>query len=536
MKRRISTPSISKPPQPTSGFHHEEAVLLTTIEVEAEPKAVNHSPVLAGWGLALALFIFTALNSDHESLEAAASVLGMSILAGTLFWLLLRRDIAPGALMVALLAFAYIPSIWDAVAFGFSRTEFIVTAEGLKLAIIALIGQLLLTSGGAWWGIRTPVLASLVHPQQPILHPDQSERSFLIAFIVFLIACLVSSIIDGQWTAYAPGEKTTDFLASGGFRLALLYPSCLLGASALCGLKLATFRSRNQLWSWLGFTLCVLVLLFLLQGRRFMLASIALMVLPQLGRRAVFGHANALRGMIALMAAGTILAALMYGSLVWRVALRHRSEDAISHFKGMAEADVGANDTIENIRDRLTYLWMDAVALELGSRANSPDLLLAAFKAAVAGNIPGALFPEKYKWESITCDTLFPVRGQTGDLPCTALSEGVLFGGGLGLFCVGACWAFALALASSFYGAGTASGHVLSAVMLTPIITIETSAFPLLQSLRALVLFASFLAVLAWVWHSIENLWRKTHPDVIGKLDENERASRRARRLENMQR
>lgn len=499
-------------------------------EVQAPPAKKGAAPAFAGGVLALGLFVLTALGGNHPSLDAAAFAFGASLYTGLLVWLLLRKDMVPGALMVILLALAYVPSTWDAISVGFARTELHATDVGLRYAMFGFLGQMLLTAIGSWIGTKIPVIASLVHPDQPILHPEKDERSFIAGFILFLFACLVASILDGEWTAYAPGDRQAIPLSTpGGFRLSLLYGGCLLGASSLCGLKLLKLRETPNRAPWLGLTAVTVVLLFIYQARRFMLAALAMIVLPQLTAAASKkSEVHVWRGLAALTGAAAMVGVLFYGSHVWRVALHQRSEDTLEHLKGMIETQVGAEETIDNIRDRLNYLWMDAVALELGTRTSSPDLLIQSFMSGVASSVPGMLYPEKYKWEAVSCESLFTFRGRLGDLPCTALGDGILLGGLMGIFWVSVCWTLAVAVAESFYAAGTASGAVLSASMLGVLTVIETSAFPIIWGLRSLVLFSSFLAPLAWFYHSVVSIWRKTHPDVISGLDAHERAKRRA--------
>lgn len=484
----------------SAGDYANEGTMLL-LNVEREPAAVAErllGPRVVGVLMALMLFTLAVTNGSQPSLESAAFTCAASVLVGVISWKLLSIGAIPGVLLVSVLGFAYIPTAWDAVAVGFDRSNYRTTSDGLSLALLTLFGQVCVTALASWWGTTTSISSFVVSPVRALLVPHKHEEPLLIAFAIFFCAALIGGVMDGQWSYYAPGATKFDEQSlAGGFRLALLYGDSLLAASALAGHKLA-HEDQGRRWRWLIVSLLLLVLLFLHQGRRFMLASVGMMVLPQISRWRP-GVGQLLRGTAALSFAALAIASLLYGSLIWRAALHQAPQDTTSQLRGMAQVEVGAKETIDNLRDRLTYLWIDTVAMELGSRKSDPGLLLRSLGSSVASNIPGVLYPEKYRWQAVTCETILVEHGRLVDLPCTPLAEGVLLGGAVGVVAVLALWGFGVALASALYSSPDASGKILCAATLASMVTIESSAFPLVASMRALVLFAGFLAPLAWL-------------------------------------
>jgi hypothetical protein len=104
-------------------------------------------------------------------------------------------------------------------------------------------------------------------------------------------------------------------------------------------------------------------------------------------------------------------------------------------------------------------------------------------------------FPDKYKYWETTCEDVFAVGNFAMDFPCTAIAEGLIFGGIGGFFMVTLAFGIGLALAGLLYRTGTDIGLVLACGVIVPFAGIETSAFPVIQAIRTAITLGGLIAL-----------------------------------------
>lgn len=464
------------------------------------PAAVRaQGQVFSGATATLVAALLVASLSAHGE-ATAASVLFVMVFAILLFALLsvtLRNGAIPAATMILTLAFAYVPSAWQALSLGFPRAPWRTSVDGTYWALIAFIAQLIITTLSALVVLQPTITSCTAWLLRPFAAPFIA-RGTTFAFFVLLFVTFLASLASGRWSFYAPGsagvvaEQTSD-----SFRMSLLYPGMLIAGCALTGKRLESAITRGDakirlLWSCVAGLLAVL--LFVLQARRALVVGFALICFPQLSTFATLQRRALIR---TLAIAGGALVVLLYGSTIWRAALRNSAKDARAHVTAMVNTEVRAEEVAAQIRDRLSYLQLDAAAMEAGGRAGSPELIGDVFMRTVIHTIPGAIFPDKYRYPPISCEDFFAGGSIQLDLPCTPITEGVLFGGAFGLLAVGAAWAIGVMLMSSLYANGTAAGLVLASVAMTQVAGIETQAFPVVRSIREVIIVAGFMWTLA---------------------------------------
>jgi hypothetical protein len=83
-------------------------------------------------------------------------------------------------------------------------------------------------------------------------------------------------------------------------------------------------------------------------------------------------------------------------------------------------------------------------------------------------------------------------------LPCTPITEGLIFGGIAGLVTTAACFGLTLGIVTAFYRRGSFGMITLSGVALSNCLLIECSAFPIVDAIRLLFLTIAMTAVFSW--------------------------------------
>jgi hypothetical protein len=111
---------------------------------------------------------------------------------------------------------------------------------------------------------------------------------------------------------------------------------------------------------------------------------------------------------------------------------------------------------------------------------------------------PGILMPDKYLTEKVVCEFPYELLGMTTDLPCTPITEGLLFGGIFGLATTAAAFGLTLGIVTAMFRRGSFVMTTLAGVALSNCLQIECSAFPIIDALRLLLLVVSMTSVFAW--------------------------------------
>jgi hypothetical protein len=470
-----------------------------------QPHTARAISGLTGAAVAAALVLACATNEAPANLDALTFALVAIPTVALLVASLRRREAIPAVLLVIVLAAAYVPSAWSATSVGFPHSEFRATSYGLVVALAAWTAQMLVTWGAGYvaatWTTPQPTIARALHRLS-----GDSSHAVTIGMAGLVILNLVGALRDGSWSLYRPGNDVRDEMAlAGGFRVALLYSTSLFAMCALVANRIAAGGLESRLRSvWYGIAALTLLGLFALQSRRLMFASVLLLIFAYLSQheRRPGRRVSELVGPLVLVA--LVGGAMFYGSFVWRSALHTRSDGSLGeHVSKMAQTNVDRSNAVSSVRQRLSYLWLDSAAVEVARRVTTPRLLERALVAEIESVVPGVLYPDKYRREALTCETVLMATTSSTkrmtDLPCTALSEGIIFGGAAGLAWVLLAWGLPVFVAGVLQASRSPLGAVMASLIIEPMLVIETSAFPFVRSLRNTILMMGLLLPLVWL-------------------------------------
>lgn len=439
------------------------------------------------------------------------SVLGSVAVAavfGVLAYAALRRQLALTALLVMLFGMAFTPSCGDALELGarsriyggYAPAPSVVTAIEMVLMFVAVATLVSAATTRALEDWRRGARRIPTVVETRLLHG---------AMLVLMGVSLADAVRTGAWSHY--GSITEE--QRGGFQLTYFYHPMLfsafaLGADALCRrLALVSMRLRPRSMLPVGLVLLgVFVLMFISQYRRLMIAAIILAVLlvmtHKLASRRIFGSLS--RVTSAAVGLGVMVAFVTLGSNAWRASsnefrtnnLAERMDDVAPR---VVDAETHRNNESGSIEDRLTYLWTDATAVEfqpLMSRFYPADEV---FWRSIVYNIPGVLFPAKYKYPYLPCEAAFSQAGVSqSDMNCTPTTEGYTFGGAWGVLGVAVFWGLAAGVADWAFRRRTVYGMVFGLHFILPLLAIEADAFPMFYSVRSSLASVAVMALIAW--------------------------------------
>lgn len=460
---------------------------------------------------ALGYWTLSAAGAHQFALESVFFVTIASIVVGALLARLIEKRLTCAGMLVTLLGVAYLPSSWDALASGFPRSPIRVSSLAVLVALAAWFAQVLLTAGSAFFAARTRALSVFAGSCVRVIAPDgERSRVFFHAFAALFIVVFVSALFTGRWTYYAGGASTVATHEAGGFHLGMLYPNALIAMVAIVSGELfnSTGNTGIRRTGWIVVALSVGALLFVFQSRRLMIAGLLLVVLPVFRQNRV--RLGRPKGRIVLLVVGAVLAAsfLQYGSVLWRRAVsRSHVHSASQIVEEMLRDEATAEEAVENVRERLSYLWIDSVAMDEAVRGGRDMLGEVAAGQAIRA-IPGALFPDKYAFNAraLTCEDAMRGRSIPLDLACTPICEGAFFGGGPGVFIVLMAWAAVVGLAAAFESTQTLPGRAVAALLVSPLALIESAAFPAFAALRVTIIIIGLAVPGAWVLSMLRRL------------------------------
>jgi hypothetical protein len=170
--------------------------------------------------------------------------------------------------------------------------------------------------------------------------------------------------------------------------------------------------------------------------------------------------------------------------------------------------DQARYDSDRGISERMTYLALDAASVEYYDEASSNVALHRMALSSIIRALPGTLFPSKYddsgSVPSETCETAFRLLSTSDDLPCTPEAEALLGGGPLGIVFVGTLWGVFFALLARLERRRELVWRLVALVGFIPMSLIETSAFPMFQSLRPIALVGG----LVWATQAIRQRFK----------------------------
>jgi hypothetical protein len=209
------------------------------------------------------------------------------------------------------------------------------------------------------------------------------------------------------------------------------------------------------------------------------------------------GRAPVVRIAITSVGAVAVAGAMVLGAALWRenrITTGATWDEQISATtRAMSSSQISVRDSAASAHERLQYLWMDGIAIQ-----GVPDSAVSVglgdmFVASTIKAIPAMIFPEKYKYWETTCEDVFAVGNFAMDFPCTAISEGIIFGGIGGFFMVSLAFGIGLGFATLLYRTGTDIGLVLACGVIVSFAGIETSAFPVIQATRTVITLAGLI-------------------------------------------
>jgi len=450
------------------------------------------------WGMFAAVFTLMAWGGDMSSTSGFALVVVLSILFAFLLRHVCRREHVPSFTTALVFIAAYCPNALRALEQGFTF-PLPASMDSVALALLALVffmGIALLT------GQLTAALFK--RPAKSVEYLVTAGRSEFGALAIGISAAIstVSGFSAGLWSHYADTVQAE----SGGIRLELLYFPLLFGFSAAMGRatlmetigeKIQTKRAVIMSALWVG----TIALLFIAQSRRMMLGALILAI----------ASAWLDTKRISVVRTGFVSAGLAFlggvliiGSYLWRQ--EGPTKNAVDQMRTISGRSVDLAAASQNFSERLTYLWMDATSIDHFDALEGRFDLWDSFSTTVIKATPGIVMPDKYLTDKIVCERSYEVLGMVTDMPCTPITEGLIFGGLPGLVLTAACFGLILGMVSALYRRGTFVSITLSGVALSNCLLIECSAFPIIDAIRLLLLTISMTAVFSWTLRLLNRL------------------------------
>lgn len=402
---------------------------------------------------------------------------GWALVLALLLRACLKRGSAMLAMVAVLVGTAYSPAFSEQLSQGAAKTGIPVTASSVTYAALALLVFLCVSilSGLAVHRIVLRRVSRVLSD----FHQVRSMVALVCLWVVFA-ATLVAAFETGFWTYYGPVERSA---RSGGVRLELHYLDMLFVTFTLTATALIASTGGWRRLVAGAVAVMLTVLLFMLQQRRLMMACalVALFTSVVSGRLTLSGRST--RRWFAAAGLAVALTAALFASETWRKQVT--SDSAVSMLTETV-TKFGSAPTVseEELRSRLTYLWIDGVAVEYKDRV-PPLSLVDALVGDVAAQTPALVFPDKYSVPYVSCETPLRSLGLAVDLPCTAVSEAYLSMGALGVLCLALIWGVWLGLACALAQHGSIAWQAVGILLLVSATTIEAGAFPMIAGIRA---------------------------------------------------
>jgi hypothetical protein len=467
----------------------------------ARRRVANYAGVL----LAIAGFV-SSLPLELPDFSTLAGLAAVATLFGAaLRYCIVSRQPLLGTLAVLYLG-AYMPGMGQALLQGITPRspdlpvsgDAVFTAVLMLLAFVASIILSAVVFRRGWARLAPPV-----GPANPAW-----ERSVGIGLTICLLVTMVEAFRAGSWTAY--GAEATDDTLRSSIKLEYLYEPLLVSWFMVYGRRLfgeyhrPSGERRTALLS--ALLAAVFFLIFIKQVRRLMITALVLLLLelldfPGIARRV-------LRSPTRMLALATLVGAVMlgvfWGSEAWRRSaielstnsLAERLDDIATRGNDARAVDQGS---VNNVRNRLTYLWFDAATIQydhvVGGALSLPELFV---RTSILVT-PNIVFRAKHLYPMQTCETAFTRLGIYTDLPCTSQAEGYIAAGWAGLVGVGILFGLLLSLAALLFQRGRTLSLIAAVHLLLPLGTLEQGAFPTILALRSMTLGTVPVAIVALV-------------------------------------
>lgn len=450
------------------------------------------------WVMFASILTLMVWGGDMTSSSGFVLVTLVAALLALLLRHVYRREHVPSFTTALVFFAAYCPNSLKSLETGFTYPlPASMDSVGLALAaLVVFIGVAIL--------VGQLTTGTFERPIKSIEYFVSAGRPEVGAVAIGLSAIVstVSGFSAGLWSHYADSVK----IESGGIRLELLYFPLLFGFSAAAGRatlkevigeKINTKRAFLMAAIWIG----TITLLFIAQSRRMMLGALILSITSawlETTRISVVRTSFASAGLAFL---GGIL---VVGSYLWRQ--EAPTNNAMDQMQAISGRSVDIAAASENFSDRLTYLWIDSTSIDHFDSLEGRFDLWDSLSTTVIKATPGIIMPDKYLTDKVVCERAYEALGMAIDLPCTPITEGLIFGGIGGLIATAACFGLSLGIVTAFYRRGTFAMITLSGVALSNCLLIECSAFPIVDTVRVLTLTISMTAAFSWTLRLLNRL------------------------------
>jgi len=309
----------------------------------------------------------------------------------------------------------------------------------------------------------------------------------------------------GTWTSY--GGKASETAAINSVKLDMVYDPLLLAGFSVAVDQFIRHEERRTQWRgrWgsIAGILVVGLLLFTRQGRRQMVAALLIAGLQVIFNPILWARIR--RSTLRLGALGVVALAfgaiVNFGSLAWRKSSAEFQTNSMAERLGDTMHRVNMIDAhdMSTVRERFTYLWLDAATIQYDSLVGGTLLLTDMFRDSVVAAIPKVLFPDKVEYGLVECEQAFERIDVWADLPCTPSAEGFLTNGltGVGLVAMG--FGLIAGLASYLTRRRTVFCLAAGAELVQGLTLIECSAFPWTFAVRSAVFSTVCVVLISWV-------------------------------------
>ncbi len=440
-----------------------------------------------GRAVVFAALAVLAVPWAELSLHAVAAALVWALATALIFgYAVAGGRVLTGTVLMAT-CLAYSNGLGGAVVSGVTIDGYHATAEGAQLAALSLLFFLVVVA----WSARLThgaLEAGRAHETR------ETSARVELSVLIFLGLCFLAALGKGMlsnWGGAPPPNQEV-----GAIRLELLYGPTLLvaltcrsagrvdgGPPGGLGVKLAPWQ--------IGAFAVNLALLFVLQSRRLMIA-VALII--GLGQALQARWRLSLGVWLRLGAVAVVMLVFAVASTGWRSVSSGETVDLRGRFDRAVDS-IGDTKGVEAIESRLTYLWFDAIVLDMqpfGADADGLDLLASELARAV----PRIILPSKDSIPVATCETALDGFGLPQDLPCTPTGEGLLLGGVLGVLMSAILAGLLLGFAEALVGHVGGLGRVFGLFLIHQAIQLEAGVFSFVSAVRLAILGTGFIALI----------------------------------------
>ena len=448
--------------------------------------------------------VLTALNLlllDSFSITIALSVTGSILLVFLMcLWACTNAWLGIG-IYFTVYGILYMAKTSPYLSAGYYEFPLAIPASIFKLTLLYFLGFLI--------ALITIAVSFRLLLNRPLRALEQSRlipqnRSMLLQTIVLFSGIVFLGVFqEGSYSLYFDVSMTER--AKGGFQFGKLYALTLAINLIVFGdhLLMRFVANKKIKWIepvWFG---AVVSLTLIYNSRRLMLfvgVTLFIKYLILAGQ-----HRKRLGSRMVIMSTVLVLT-FAFSATILRDTLK--SSYSFDSFLSQLNQDVSTTGTAEIneaakvMKNRLAYFTTDAFILNMVENGfsvtnNVTDMLL----AGLAQQIPALVFPEKYKYSDarLSCDTylnFFTLK----DNSCTIFNTVMVFPSAVTKLTVLVFYALAIAIGCALFCSANLFLFSMGSVFLwTVCMQIEMSVvFPILDGLRALIMFSVFLLLIYW--------------------------------------